>query len=46
MPDSRMLEQIEIWPSGVVKGDDFAIDDSILGKVAERLDDVPVLSVE
>jgi hypothetical protein len=38
-----MLEQVEIWSSCVVKGDDFTVDDSILGKIAEGLEDVRLL---
>ena len=41
-----MLKEAEIWPSCVVKGDDFPIDDRALGQIAEGLDDVRVLSEE
>jgi hypothetical protein len=41
-----MLEQVEIWSPRFVKGDDFTIDNRVLGKIAEGLDNVRVLSVE
>jgi len=41
-----MLKQVEIWSPCIIEGDDFTIDDSVLGKIPEDLDDVRVLSVE
>jgi hypothetical protein len=41
-----MLKQVKVWPSGFVKGDDFAIDHCILGKVSESFDNVGILPVE
>jgi hypothetical protein len=40
------LKKVEIWPPSIVEGDDFSINDSVLGKIAEDLDDVRILSVE
>jgi len=41
-----MLEQVEIWSSRIIKDNNFTIDDSVFGEIAEGLDDVVVLSVE
>jgi hypothetical protein len=41
-----MLEQVEVWSPLIVEGDDFTIDDSVLGEVAKDLGDVRVLSVK
>lgn len=41
-----MLEQVEVWSSRIVEGDDFTINDCVLGKIAKDLDDVRILSVE
>ena len=41
-----MLKEVEIWSTRIIEGDDFTINDSILGKIADGFDDVWVLSVE
>jgi len=43
---ARMLQQIEIWSPRIVERDDFTINDTVLGKIGEGVDDVRVLSVE
>jgi len=41
-----MLKQIEIGSPRVVKGHDFTINDSILGKIAKGVYDVRILLAE
>ena len=41
-----MLKQVEIWLPRIVERDDFTINDSILRKIVQCLDEIRVLSVE
>ena len=43
---AEILEQVEIWPPGPVKGQDFSIYNRVLGEIVECLDDMRELPVE